>query len=88
MEEIEHLASVISQKISEKISTGVDEKTVRTLIQSLLKPEFVQNPPDRLRLRLNALLDETLKVLAENVGIKEPDGFRDNLSEFIGKVKR
>ena len=88
MEEIEHLASAISQKIGEKIPTRIDEKTVRTLIQSLLKPEFVQNPPDRLTLRLNALFDETLKVLAENVGIKEPDGFRDNLSEFIGKVRR
>ena len=87
-EEIESLSSSISQKIGAKVPTEIDEKTVRVLIQTFLKPEFVQNPPDRLGLRLNALFDETLSILAKNVGIKEPEDFRDNLSEFIGKVRR
>ena len=88
MGEIENLSSAISARIVAKVPTEIDEKTVRILIQTLLKPEFVQNPPDRLRLRLNALFDETLRVMVQNVGIKEPEGFRDNLSEFIGKVRR
>lgn len=88
MGEIENLSSAISAKISAKVPTEIDEKTVSALIQSLLKPEFVQNPPERLRLRLNALFDETLRVLVQNAGVKEPEGFRDNLSEYIGKVRR
>ena len=88
MGEIENLSLMISAKIGAKVPTEIDEKTVKALIQSLLKPEFVQNPPDRLRLRLNALFDETLRVLVQNAGIEEPEGFRENLSEFIGKVRR
>lgn len=88
MEETENLSSTISAKISAKVPIEIGEKTIKVLIQSLLKPEFVQNPPDRLNLRLNALFDETLRVLVQNAVIKEPEGFRDNLSELIGKVKR
>jgi len=88
MEEIENLSATISAKIGAKVSIEIDEKTVRALIQSILKPEIVQNPPDRLRSRLNAILDETLSILVQSVGIEEPEDFRDNLSEFIGKVRR
>jgi len=88
MEEIENLSSIISAKISAKVPIEIGEKIIKVLIQSLLKPEFVQNPPDRLNLRLNALFDETLRVLVQNAVIKEPEGFRDNLSELIGKVRR
>jgi len=88
MEEIENLSSAISATISAKATTEIDEKTVKALIQSLLQPEFVQNPPSKLRSRLNTLFDETLRVLVDNVGINEPEGFKDNLSEFIGKVRK
>jgi DNA repair exonuclease SbcCD nuclease subunit len=88
MEEIENLSSAISSKIGAKVPFEIDEKTVKILIQSLLQPEFVKNPSDRLRSRLNTLFDETLRVLVENVGIKEPKGFKDNLSEFIEKVRK
>jgi len=88
MRDIENFSSAISAKIGARVPIEIDEKTVRTLVQSLLKPEFVQNPPDRLRLRLSALFDETLRVLTRNTEIKEPEGFRDNLLELIGRVKR
>lgn len=86
--EIENLSSAILAKILAKAPIEIDEKTVRLLVQSLLKPEFVQNPPSRLGLRLNALFDETLRILVQNVGIKEPEAFRNNLSELIGKVRK
>ncbi len=88
MEEIENLASTISAKISAKATIEIDEKTIKTLIHRLLQPEFVQNPPSKLRSKLSTLFDETLRVLIDNVGITEPEGFKDNLSEFIGKVRK
>ncbi|MDH5439245.1 MAG: metallophosphoesterase [Candidatus Bathyarchaeota archaeon] len=88
MNEIENLSAAISARINRKVSSEIDEKTVRALIQSLLKPELVETPPDRLRSRLNALFDETLSVLMQNIGIEEPEGFRDNLLEFVAKVRR
>jgi len=88
MEEIENLAPTISAKISAKTTTEIEEKTIKALIQRLLQPEFVQNPPSKLISRLSTLFDETLRVLVDNVGINEPKGFKDNLSEFIGKVRK
>ena len=88
MEELEKMATTISARINEKIPIQVDEKTVRGLIQSLLKPEIVEKPPQRLRSRLNSLFDEALSVLTENTGIEEPEGFRDNLSEFNRRVRK
>ena len=88
MEEIENLAPTISTRISAKAITEIDEKTIKALIQRLLQPEFVQSPPSKLRSRLSTLFDETLRVLVDNVGVNEPEGFKDNLSEFVGKVRK
>ena len=88
MKEIENLSALISARINQKVPSEIDEKTVRALVQSLLKPEIIETPPDRLRSRLSALFDEALSVLIQNIGIEEPEGFRDNLSEFVRKVRR
>jgi len=88
VKEIENLSSAIVAKIHAKAPIDIDEKTVRILVQHLTKPEFVQSPPNRLSPRLKALFDEALGILVQNAGVKEPEGFRDNLSELVGRVRR